>query len=68
MATKTEQFLEALAGLRELPEDTCCATKTQSLIIAATERVNALADYTIEEFAFTLIDNTTVTKKIAVYN
>lgn len=68
MATKTETLLEALAGERALPDYTCCATKTQRLIAEATERVNALSDYTIEEFVFDLTDGTSVTKKIAIYN
>lgn len=135
MATKTQEYLKALAGQRALPEDVCCTTLTQDLIIDATERVNALDaeiqqmksnpdvfdivgtytelqnyntsiltdkdiirvlsdsthdgystyyrwdaatsqftyigkvdDFVLEEFTFTLVDNTAVTKKIAVYD
>ena len=42
MATKTQEYLKALAGQRALPEDVCCTTLTQDLIIDATNRVNAL--------------------------
>lgn len=135
MATKTEEYLKALAGQRALPEDACCTTLTQDLIISATERVNALDEevqqmksnpdvfdivgtytelqnydtsiltdkdiirvlsdsthdgystyyrwdantdqftyigkvdaFVLEEFTFTLVDNTVVTKSLAVYN
>lgn len=135
MPTKTQEYLQALAGQRALPEDVCCTTLTQDLIIDATERVNALDaeiqqmksnpdvfdivgtytelqnyntsiltdkdiirvlsdsthdgystyyrwdattsqftyigkvdDFVLEEFTFTLVDNTVVTKKIAVYD
>lgn len=72
MATKTEEYLKALAGQRALPEDVCCTTLTQDLIIDATERVNTLQEkldrISEEEFTFTLVDNTVVTKKIAVYD
>lgn len=72
MATKTQEYLKALAGQRTLPEDVCCTTLTQDLIIDATERVNTLQEeldrISEEEFTFTLVDNTVVTKKIAVYD
>lgn len=42
MATKTQEYLKALAGQRDLPSDVCCTTLTQDLIIDATNRVNAL--------------------------
>ena len=135
MATKTQEYLKALAGQRALPEDVCCTTLTQDLIISATERVNALDEevqqmksnpdvfdivgtytelqnydtsiltdkdvirvlsdsthdgystyyrwdaatsqfayigkvdaFVLETFTFTLVDNTVVTKSLAVYN
>ena len=135
MATKTQEYLKALAGQRALPDDVCCTTLTQDLIIDATERVNALDEeiqqmksnpdvfdivgtytelqnydttiltdkdiirvlsdsthdgystyyrwddatsqfiyigkvdaFVLEEFTFTLVDNTVVTKSLAVYN
>ena len=135
MATKTQEYLKALAGQRVLPEDVCCTTLTQDLIIDATERVNALDEevqqmksnpdvfdivgtytelqnydtsiltdkdiirvlsdsthdgystyyrwdadtgqftyigkvdaFVLEEFTFTLVDDTVVTKSLAVYN
>lgn len=43
MPTRTEEFLEALAGQREIPYS-CCMTNTQKLIADAAERVNALDD------------------------
>lgn len=42
MGTKTQEYLAALAGERELPEAGCCMTNTQSLIYDAAVRVNAL--------------------------
>lgn len=42
MATKTEEYLKALAGEGELPEAGCCMTTTQSLIYDAAVRVNNL--------------------------
>lgn len=135
MATKTQEYLKALAGQRALPGDVCCTTLTQDLIIDATERVNALDEeiqqmksnpdvfdivgtytelqnydtsiltdkdiirvlsdsthdgystyyrwdaatsqftyigkvdaFVLEEFTFTLVDDTVVTKSLAVYN
>lgn len=41
MATKTEEYLRALAEGGDAPTG-CCMTNTQKLIAQATERVNAL--------------------------
>lgn len=134
MATKTEEYLRALAEGGDVPTD-CCMTNTQALIAQAIERVNNLDDelqelksnpdvvdivatyadlqaydtstltdkdiirvlsdsthdgystyyryssstdsftyigkvdaFVFEEFTFTLLDNTTVTKDFAVYD
>lgn len=134
MATKTEEYLRALAEGGDVPTD-CCMTNTQALIAQAIERVNNLDDelqelksnpdvvdivatyadlqaydtstltdkdiirvlsdsthdgystyyryssstdsftyigkvdaFVFEEFTFTLLDNTTVTKDFAVYS
>lgn len=62
MATKTEEYLAALAGERELPEAGCCMTTTQSLIYDAAVRVNAL-DEEVQE----LRDNPDVSDIVGTY-
>ena len=62
MATKTEEYLAALAGERELPEAGCCMTTTQSLIYDAAVRVNAL-DEEVQE----LKDNPEVSDIVGTY-
>lgn len=62
MATKTEEYLEALAGQSDLPDGGCCMTTTQSLIYDAAVRVNDL-DEKVQE----LINNPDVADIVGTY-